>query len=475
MTSWKFWLGILVPLLVLFIPTELLPFKDLTLTEHRLLAIFLFAVLFWVLEPIPVFATSVAIITLQLVFISNRALIWFRQVPEDAAGAAAFGTLVGYQDLFHTFAHPIILLFMGGFFLAAAATKFQLDQNLARFLLRPFGNKPAMVMLGLMVVTALFSMFMSNTATTAMMLAVLAPVLKLLDEHDGGRIAFILAIPFAANIGGIGTPIGTPPNAVAAGILTGPLQISFAGWMSFSVPYVAVMLLVAWFALCLLFPIKSERVDVNIKSSWLTNWEALTVYAVFAVTVLLWLTGWIHGMTSHIVAMIPVAIFVATKIINVADLKRFSWDVLWLVSGGIALGVGLQETGLSSSLVNAVPFEQMPVAMIAMIAAFLGLLMSTFMSNTATANLLLPIMVALGTSVPELNNPAGTTLLIVAVTYACSLAMGMPISTPPNALAHATGLIETRHMLRSGVLIGFVGLLIAFGMLKVLGDVGYFG
>jgi sodium-dependent dicarboxylate transporter 2/3/5 len=148
--------------------------------------------------------------------------------------------------------------------------------------------------------------------------------------------------------------------------------------------------------------------------------------------------------------------------------------VLWLVAGGIALGLGLGTTGLSETLVASVPFESMPPVAIVGVAAVLALLMSTFMSNTATANLLLPIMAALGTSLAGLGDIGGAQMLIVVVTFACSLAMAMPISTPPNALAHATGYITTRDMGLSGAIIGVIGLLLSFVLVYVLQSMSWF-
>ena len=356
-----------------------------------------------------------------------------------------------------------------------SATKYRLDINLARVLLKPFGKNPKWVMLGLMGVTALFSMFMSNTATTAMMLAVLVPVLGSLDEGDKGRIAYILSIPFAANIGGIGTPIGTPPNAVAQKYLTGDQSIAFGDWMVFGVPYVIVMLIVAWMILLWMFPVQTKEVEIKIKGQFLKTKEAITVYCVFGLTVLLWLLGGgVHGMSSHVVAMIPVTVFVATGIITSDDLKKLSWDVLWLVAGGIALGVGLGKTGLSSSLVAAIPFETLPLIVVPALAATVALVMSTFMSNTATANLLLPIMAALGTSLAGLGDIGGGQMLVIGTTFACSLAMAMPISTPPNALAHATGMLDTRQMAISGSIIGVIGLLATFVMIYLMQQLGMF-
>ncbi len=168
-----------------------------------------------------------------------------------------------------------------------AATKYRLDVNLARVLLKPFGTQPKYVMFGLMLITAIFSMFMSNTATTAMMLSILAPVIALFGAKDPGKIAFALCIPVAANIGGIGTPIGTPPNAIALKYLTGENLITFGEWMFFGVPFVAVLLVFAWMLINMLYPAKQEKIELTIKGKFLKTPKAITVYITFALTIIL--------------------------------------------------------------------------------------------------------------------------------------------------------------------------------------------
>jgi sodium-dependent dicarboxylate transporter 2/3/5 len=468
--SIKLIVSLALPLAVGLLPSSLIPLEGLTTIEHRVMALFVLAAVFWILEPIPIYATSILIIVLELIMLSNQGMLLFR----GAEGDPGFGTLLDYREIMATFASPIILLFLGGFFLAMAATKYRLDQNLAKILLRPFGRQPRFVMLGLMIITAVFSMFMSNTATTAMMLSILMPVLQVFEPKDRGKVAFALCIPIAANIGGVGTPIGTPPNAIALKYLTGDNAIGFGQWMSFGIPFVVVTLFIAWLLLQFFFPIKTREINLSIKGKFLRNWKAVTVYVTFGVTILLWLSDFIHGMNAYVVSMIPVAVFLATNIITKEDLKKLSWDVLWLVSGGIALGLALDKSGLAVRMVDNIPFATFSPYVVLAAAALLAMVMANFMSNTATANLLLPIIAALGTSMASLDDLGGSQALILGVALSASLGMALPISTPPNALAHATGEIETSDMAKVGTLMGVIGLLIVFIVLFVLKQAHFF-
>lgn len=467
----KYILPIFIPLIILLLPTSSFPFDGLTVIQQRSIAIFLLAALCWVLEPIPIYATSVLIIVLELLMLSDKGFILFR-LAEDQPG---FGELLPYQNIMATFASPIIMLFLGGFFLAMAATKYRLDVNLARVLLKPFGSDPKFVMLGLMLITGVFSMFMSNTATTAMMLSIITPVIALFGAKDPGKIAFVLCIPVAANIGGIGTPIGTPPNAIALKYLTGDNLITFGEWMAFGVPFAIVMMTLAWFLINYLFPAKQKKIELTITGRFLKTPKAILVYVTFITTILLWLMGSIHGMNAYTVALLPVAIFSLTGIISKEDLRNIPWDVLWLVSGGIALGLALDQTGLAHLIVHSIPFDNFSPQMVLIGAALLCLLMANFMSHTATANLLLPIMAALGASMTSLVPLGGEVTLILVVTFAASLGMSLPISTPPNALAHATGNIQTKQMAKVGVILGLAGVGLSFFMLWILKLVGFIG
>lgn len=555
---------ILIVLLIagsmLFIPFESMGVA-INPVQSRVIALFVFAALMWILEPIPIWTTSVVVITISLLAISNQSLTFLKVDRYDKAAVCSviddvcaghvdaaeaaklkdafvshpdknnpaenvpglldkkpnlsaadfratlsdklmplsreaanklyspemkervdgmkFINVMQQKSTMATFADPIIILFLGGFFLAAAATKYGLDLNLARVLLKPFGTNPKFVMLGLMVVTALFSMFMSNTATAAMMLAILGPVLKLFSPEDRGRAAFALCIPVAANIGGIGTPIGTPPNAIALKAMQDMgLSISFGKWMMFGVPFVIIMLLVGWLLLCAMFPIKQKELKLAVGGEFRKDAKAIVVYITFAVTILLWVLGKdVHGLDSNTIAIIPICVFAVTSVITKDDLKAMSWDVLWLVAGGFALGVALQETSLAKDMINAIPFATWNRMVLMVGAGAICLFMATFMSHTATASLLMPILAGVAGAMVAAGamDNAGAIGLLCAIAFASSLGMALPISTPPNALAYATGLVESKGMAISGTVLCLLGLALTFVLMYSLSACGFFG
>ena len=444
----------------------------MTIIQKRTLAIFLFATLMWLFEAVPAWTTSVMVVVLLLFATSDSSLVFFRNAEPEALGAFA-----SYKSLLHCFADPIIMLFIGGFVLAIAASKSGLDLFLARVMLKPFGKKPHWVLLGFIMVTGVFSMFLSNTATAAMMLTFLGPVLKSLPADGKGKTALALAIPIAANVGGMGTPIGTPPNAIALKYLNDPaglnLNIGFGEWMSFMLPFTIVLLLIAWFLLLKMFPFKAKSIELNIQGEIKKDWRSIVVYVTFAATVLLWVLDKKTGVNSNVVAMLPVGVFAITGVLTKRDLEEINWSVLWMVAGGFALGVGLQETGLAQTLINAIPFGSWPAVIMVVGSGLICYAMANFISHTATAALLVPILAVVGISVSGNLEPlGGVSTLLIGVAIGSSLGMVLPISTPPNAIAHSTGMIEQKDMARTGLIMGCLGLVIGYVMLIFLGSNG---
>ena len=465
-----------VSLVLWLLPTESFGIDGLTLVEQRVIAVFAFATLMWILEAVPAWVTSTIAIVTLLFTCSDSALWFFREGHQ----ADTLGTLIKYKSLMACYADPIIMLFLGGFILAIAATKTGMDGALARVMLKPFGTQSRFVLLGFIVVTGIFSMFLSNTATAAMMLTFLTPVLKALPADGKGKVALALAIPLGANIGGLGTPIGTPPNAIALKYLNDPeglnMNLGFGEWMMFMMPFTIIVLIISWILLLKLYPFKQKSIELKIEGEAKKDWRSIIVYITFAITVLLWTTDKVTGVNSNVVAMLPIAVFCAIGIITRRDLEEINWSVLWMVAGGFALGVALNETGLASHIIASIPFNTWPVLAVLIGGGLLCYAMSNFISHTASAALLVPILAVVGKSMQdELAAFGGCGALLIGVAIASSLGMILPISTPPNALAHATGMIEQKDMVKTGLIMGIIGLVLGYIMLIFLGTSGYFG
>ena len=457
----------LVTLLLWNMPTEWFGIENLTVVQQRVIAIFAFATLMWILEIVSSWATSIAIIVLMLLFCTDSGIS--PMVNEEEVGK-----LLSYKGVMACFADPVIMLFIGGFVLAIAATKTGLDAQLAKVLLRPFGTKSEMVLLGFLLVTGLFSMFVSNTATAAMMLTFLTPVFRQLPPEGKGRVALAMSIPVAANLGGMGTPIGTPPNNIALKYLNDPeglnLGLGFGQWMMFMIPLVIVLLLISWRLLLKMFPFTQKTIELNIDGGMQKGFHSWVVIATFILTVALWLSDRFTGINANTVAMIPFCIFALTGVINKRDLEQINWSVIWMVAGGFALGYGLNASGLAANAVESIPFGEFSPLLILLMGGAICYTLSNFISNSATAALLMPILaVVCGAMGDKLAPIGGTGTILIGVAIAASSAMILPISTPPNALAFATGYVQQKEMSKIGVIMGFISMVLGFGLVYLMG------
>ncbi len=465
----------LLGLLLAILPTESFGIEGLTVVQQRVIAIFVWAALMWIEEAVPAWTTSLLIIVISLLTISNSAITPLISGLDEVSRSQ----LVSYKAIMGTFADQTIMLFMGGFVLALVASKSGVDITLARAMLKPFGSKPYTVLFGFILVTAIFSMFVSNTATAAMMLTFLAPVLKSLPKEEKGCAALALAIPIGANIGGIATPIGTPPNGIALGYLNDTaglnLGIGFGDWMMVMTPLMLVILVIAWGLLRIFHPFSAKEIHLRIDGGAKKGWRTNVIYATLAVTILLWMFEKLVGINSYVVALIPVGVFAITRIIKSKDLKDIDWACLWMVAGGFALGTAMNKTGLASTLVNAIPFDKWPVLVVMIGSGIICWTLSTFISNSAATALMVPILAAVGRGMgPALGEYGGIGTLLIGVALSASFAMALPISTPPNAIAHSTGLIKSSHMLRVGVIIGVISLIIGYSLIIFVGKTGFF-
>lgn len=431
-------IGVALAALIAFVPEH----AGLSEGGHRTLFTLILASWLWLTEAIPSFAVGLLVIALNVALLGSPQGVW------------AAGDVDAWVEFVAPWGSPLLWLFFGGFVLSAAASKTGLDRRFAGLVLTRFGDQPNAILAGVMLITFITSMFMSNTATAAMMLAMLAPLLHRYRE-DGFTRALVLGTAMAANIGGMGTIIGTPPNAIAAGALMATKPIGFAEWMLVGLPPAMLLGVLGWIYLIKAHPSSLSRVQLNFEVAeddestdeivpWQRNVAMLTILG----TIIMWLTSSLHGIPNAVVAVMPIAILTVTGILDERDVRGLSWDVLLLLAGGLSLGVAVAKTGVADWLVSQLPISGLALLPLGIALAYLTSLLSNVMSNTATANILIPLAIALG--------QGQAAALVVPLALAASSAMCMPISTPPNAIAFETGLITTRQLMKAGLVVGLL-------------------
>lgn len=403
---------------------------------RRMTFIFVFAAMFWALQVLSLHATSFLVVLLEILLLPS----------------------IEYQQFLAPFSHPVIFLFFGGFTMAVALQKYGLDKKLAGRLVGAFGQHPAGLILGFLVTTAFFSFWMSGTATSTMMLVLIHPLLSQTEPGDPFRKALVLAIPFGARIGGLCTPIGTPPNAITVGLLSEKgISLGFWEWMKMGAPLALVILLATMAVLYWMFPPRRREMSFSLAEEGPMDGRALAVFAIALATVLLWLSSSLHKIPEAVVALAMAALFFGSNLLDRHDLKRIDWDILILMWGGLALGEGMEQTGLTTWLVGSPWMPQDGFGLFAMLCV-IAVALSTFMSNTAAANLLVPLAISLSPDQPM--------MLAIGVALCCSFDVPLPISSPPNALAFSTGAISVKDMLKAGAPITLVAVLLVLFALK---------
>lgn len=405
--------------------------------EEEIAAIILIATaILWVSEALPLYITSLAVLFFQI--------LWLLPALEET------GIEATKEDFLIAFFGDITLLFMGGFVLAALLNKYGISRMIARNIIQKTGNSPAQVLLSLILVSAILSMWISNTATAAMMFAIIAPVIIDLPETSPFSKAIALAIPFACNLGGIGTPIGTPPNAIAMDYLQQMnINITFASWMAIAVPLMLILIFLLWKLLLKLYPPGDVKIQIQIDAIHDFGKQQYLVIGIFIVTVFGWLTSGATGLSTGMVGLFVVLTAFGSRLLETRDFKNLSWDILFMLGGGLCLGVGLKKSGITNTIAGLIPLEE-GFIIILLLMLVLAAVMTTFMSNTATANLLIPVAVSL---------PQGELILTIGIALMCSSSMALPISTPPNAIAFGSGFLTSKDMFSSGVFVTFLALI----------------
>ncbi len=419
----------------------ILKVPEFTVSQIYVLFILFFAIGLWVTEVIPPFATGLLIIAFLVFSLGNPN---FNPETQDIARYA------------NTFSSSVIWLMLGGFFLASAMSKTALDAALFRFTVKLSGTNPRNIVIGLMATAMIASMLMSNTACTAMIIASVMPLLTSLGPKSGLGKAVLLGVPIAASTGGMATMIGSPPNVIAAGALENAgLSISFLEWMVYGAPVALVLTAVCCTALILVYvkdktPISLAFLEtVKEDMSAEMKIQRKIVLVIITVTVSMWLTGELHGISVAGVSAIPIVFLTLTGILTGKDVRTLPWDTLFLVAGGLSLGVALHHNGLLSYYADKMSSLSLSQITFMLFFAYATMAFSNIMSHTATATVLIPLSMAI--------MPGVKIEIAMIIGLAASSAMLLPVSTPPNAIAFSTGLLALKDFRLGGIIAGLLG------------------
>ncbi len=393
--------------------------------------------------------------------------------------AVVFGIATPREALAPMF-DPVIALFLGGFLLARAMSKYKLDKRLALSMISRT-KSPITLIFIMMIITMFLSFWMSNTAVAALMIPIALALLKSIEEFKGSNYgkAMILAVAYSATIGGMGTIIGSPPNAIAVSMLRdiAGVELSFLGWMLLAIPFTLVMIIIAFIYLSSVFKIKNEvksgkivlknldrdAVKLQLLELGPMKKEEKVTIAILVTTVFLWMTqklpsplfGWSgHGISSGIIALFAGVALFSTRILDSEDINKISWETLLIFGGGIVLGNMIVSSGISEWIVINVLAIRNPF-LIMFILGILSLIVTAFASNTASAVILIPLAIPLGAALGI--NPV---IPAVLVALASSTDFALPIGTPPTMLAYSTGYFKFREMVKIGFLLMIIGILI---------------
>lgn len=457
--------GLVIGLLVLLVGLFTAP-DGVAPEAWRVLALGAMMVIWWVSEAVPLPVTALLPVLL---------LPWLGVMPISEAA--------------RPYSSDIVFLFLGGFLLALAIEKWNLHRRISLKIVRYTGNSANRIVLGFMLATAVLSMWISNTAATVMMLPIALSVVELLksDEEKVGRgtrnfgLALMLGIAYAANIGGTATLIGTPPNVVMAGILEAQhgIVIGFLDWMKIGIPVAAVLLVLTYLLLTgVLYPNRIgrfERGEFAIRDA-LTSLGAISkqekrVLVVFCLTAGLWvsrqwlsnLLGWESLRDSGIAILGGILLFVVPSgdgsrgtLLDWADTRRLPWGILLLFGGGLSLANALNwvgwvdQVGEVFSGWGAVEWIWITLGLVA-----ISLLLTEVMSNVALISVFVPVVAAIAVGMDV--HPA---VMAIPVTLAASCAFMLPMSTPPNAIVFASGMVRVHHMLKAGIVLNTVAILV---------------
>jgi sodium-dependent dicarboxylate transporter 2/3/5 len=365
---------------------------------------------------------------------------------------------------------PVLALFLGGFAIGAATEKYELDKYLARTSLKTAGNSFPKFLLLVISLTAFLSMWMSNIAAAALMIACLRPVIAGLNAVHILRRALLVGIALGADLGGIATPIGTGANAIAIASVSSVHHISFLEWMTFAFPLAGGMLFIGYFII--IARLRLHRTKLTNFTSVITEQETkekrfgkseIGFLSILAVTIILWLSEPLHGVPAGTISLGATCVLFLSGLLKKEDLSRIDWSTLLLIAGGITLGRLLEQSELIKALAEGIAWQAMNPTLILFLLCLTSAVLSALMSNTATVVLLLPMASVL------FHQPSVSILIAIAASF------GIPfvISTPPNAMVYGEGGVKFNDLFLPGILLMILGcVLISLTGQAVLNFVG---
>jgi len=455
-----FTLSFVIAYIVAFVPEY-----SFSKEASHTLFILVFAAGLWISEAIPAFAVSLLIIALEIV------MLGFIDLDFSAKSNL-------WQEYLRPWSSPLVFLFLAGFIMAAAASKTKLDVWLAKKMLFIVGNKPQNIITGIISITFVLSMFISNTATAAMMMSIVIPLLGHIKEDNPFRKAIFLAVMIGANLGGMATIIGTPPNAIAVGLLQNDAP-SFIGWIFLALPPAFIMTIILRLVVLKSYPSSQSFIDLTViqevehfddstkkmnKIPTVPSWKKNMTMLIFTLTILLWLTGPLHHIPTTVVSFIPIIGFTIFGIIDADDIASIRWDVIILIVGGLSLGLAVSKTGLDLWFASLISTDGASILLVMFIFSYFVVIISNFMSNTAATNIMLPIVIAIAMSISK----DASQMAVVGVALSSSFAMCLVVSTPPNAIIYASKKVDTKDFLLLGTIAGILGPVVVIGWLYLL-------
>lgn len=418
----------------------------LELEGRQTLFILTLAVGLWMTGAIPPFAVSLLIVGFQIFFLGYGV---------EAGGDEAL------ERYTRAWASPVIWLLMGGFFLSLSLSITKIDRDLAQIAIKKFGHNNHHFLLGMMLSTALMSMFISNTASTAMMLAILTPIFSHPHQLDSFRKSLLVGIPAGASVGGMGTLIGSTPNAIVHSHLTAMGEpMEFLSWMKFGLPIMLIFVFLLWRLLIRFYrlpkevqfldteagPEEAAPSDYPAEKLRLHRW---IVGLTFVSTVTLWISAPLHTLSVSVVSFVPIIALTITGVIQSADIRKLPWDTLLLIMGGMSLGDSVVESGLAHFLIDQIDLAGMAPVILMLTFGYIAVWFSNLMSNTAAAAILVPMSTII-VSGHEVE-------VAITIALCASMATLLPVSTPPNAISFATGKIKSKDFAVPGLFLSFFG------------------